>query len=51
MELVVFRGDAMIQRDTPGTVYVRVPLHAGHCQETIFLLLGCISGSKSTAER
>ena len=45
MGLVVFGGDAAIQRDIPGTVYVRVPMDAGHCWETIFLLLGCISGS------
>lgn len=45
MELVVFGGDAAIQRDMPEAVHVRVPLHAGHCWETIFLLLGCISDS------
>lgn len=45
MELVVLGGDAAIRRDTPGTVYVRVPLHAGHSWETTLLLLRCTSGS------
>lgn len=45
MVLVVFGDDATVQRDTQGTVCVWVPLHAGHCQETNFLLLRCISGS------
>lgn len=44
--LVVFGDDATIQRDTPGTVCVWV--HAGHCWETIFLLLRCILGSPKT---
>lgn len=43
--LVVFGDDATIQRDMPGIVCIRVPLHAGHCQETIFLFLICLSGS------
>lgn len=43
--LVVFGDDGTIQRDMPGIVYFLVPLHAGHCWETIFLLLRCISGS------
>ena len=39
MELVVFSGNAAIQRDKPEPVYVGVLLCAGHCWEIIFLLL------------
>lgn len=44
-EPVVFRGHAVVWRGTPGLVFVRDSLHIGHRWETIFLLLGCNSGS------